>query len=233
MKLFHLYKIAALSVLPLLLVACDSQNNGNRVSLGTANKSFSLNDIQYQEPFVVQVTDPAGDPSPNAYVELKLSPLSYNKGYYEPVDTDSPSDGINDSWAATYTISCASEDTNNNGSLDAGEDLNANGVLEPFVPAITAYPDDTLGLPTILPGTAALVTDENGFGYFSVTYPKSEALWIRLMLTAEVQDGLDGNIASYTWTPLALVEDLNDLTIAPPGGVNSPYGTTADCTSPD
>ena len=233
MKLLKTLKIAALAVTPLLLLGCDSQDsNGNRVSLGTSNTSYSLAGLQYQEQFVVQVTNPQGDPSPNTNVSFKLQPLSYNKGLYVPTDIDEPPDGIADRWGPNVTTSCNSEDTNNNGTLDAGEDVNANGTLEPSVPAITAHPDPDL-TPTILPGTSSLITDENGFGYLAVTYPKSEASWVRLNLTAEAQDGLAGNIATYSWTLRFVIDDIDDLTVDPPGGVSSPYGTAANCTDPN
>jgi hypothetical protein len=227
MKLRYMLKIIALFISLLLLFACDSQNT-NRVSLGTSNTLFSLANLQYQEQFVVQVTNPQGDPSPNTYVSFKLQPLSFNKGLYVPTDTSG--DGTADRWVPSILISCNSEDTNNNGSLDAGEDLNTNGKLDPAVPAINAHPDQK---PTISPGRSSLVTDENGFGYLAVTYPKSEASWVRMQLTAEAQDGLDGNIAIYSWTLRSLISDISDLTIDPPGGANSPYGTVADCTDPN
>jgi hypothetical protein len=231
MKIINNFKYASLVVLSLLLFACDSQDtNGNRVSLGTSNTLFSLANLQYQEQFVVQVTNSEGDPSANTRVTFKLQPLSYNKGFYAPTDINTPPDGTNDRWEPAISIICNSEDTNNNGSLDASEDVNANGKLDPAVPAITAHPDQT---PTILPGTSSLITDDNGFGYLAVTYPKSESSWVRMQLTGEALDGLPGNIAQYSWTLRHLIVDISDLTIDPPGGINSPYGTIADCTNPD
>jgi hypothetical protein len=230
MNLSYILKIFALAITLTLLFACDSQNlSGSRVSIGTTNTIYDLAGLQYQQQFVVQVTNRVGDPSPNIYVDFKLQPLSYNKGVYIQVDTDIPPDGTVDSWVPSISITCNSEDANNNGALDGGEDLNANGRLDPAVPAISQHPDKT---PTILAGTASLITDENGFGYLAVTYPKSEASWVRLQLTAEAQDGLDGNVATYTWTLPRQVSDFSDLSIDPPGGVNSPYGTNADCTNP-
>jgi hypothetical protein len=228
MKSRFILKIIALCITSLLLYACDSQNT-NRVTLGTSNTLFSLANLQYQEQFVVQVTNAEGNPSPNTYVNFKLRPLTYNKGAYVPTDITTPPDGTPDRWEPSSSITCASEDVNNNGALDAGEDINANGRLDPAVPAITAHPDKT---PTIIAGTSSIVTDENGFGYLSVTYPKSESSWVTLQLTAEAQDGLDGNIATYNWTLRHLIADISDLTIDPPGGVNSPYGVAADCTNP-
>lgn len=231
MKIENLAKLMLTALVSSLLYACDSdESEKNRVSLGTSNTLFSLAELQYQEQFVVQVTDLNGDPSPNTSVSFRLQPLSYNKGFYVPTDTDIPADGEADSWTPLIQVTCNSEDSNNNGVLDAGEDVNSNSKLEPAVPAITAHPEE---VPTILPGRSSLITDDNGFGYLAVTYPKSESSWARIRLSAEARDGSPGNIATYSWTLRSLLSDLSDLTIDPPGGVGSPYGTAADCTDPD
>lgn len=210
--------------------ACDSDDDGNRVLIGNSNVMFELGDLQYQEQFAVQVTDSNGAPSPNTTVTISLSPTSYNKGAYVETDTDNPPDGTPDQWSALITAVCASEDINRNGALDAGEDVNGNGFLDPDVPTLTAHPDKT---PTITPGSDIVITDANGFGYFAITYPKSEALWSSVLVTVEANDGLPGNIASYQLDLRALVKDLTDLSIDPPSGGPSPYGTAADCADPD
>lgn len=210
-------------------VGCDSEDDGNRVLIGNTNVMYELDELQYQEQFVVQVSDPDGAPSPNSIVTLKLTPLSYNKGEY--VETDEhPIDGIPDRWGANISAVCTTEDTNNNGALDAGEDVNGDGFLDPDVPTLTAHPEQT---PTIIPGSNIVITDENGFGYFAITYPKSEALWSSVLVTAEVNDGLAGNIAVYNLDLRVLIKDISDLAIDPPSGGPSPYGTAADCADPN
>jgi hypothetical protein len=210
-------------------VSCDSEDDGERVLIGNTNLLYELDQLQYQEQFVVQVSDPDGAPSANSIVTLKLTPLSYNKGRYVPVDIDVPPDGTLDRWETEISAVCASEDLNGNGALDTGEDINGNGFLEPDVPTLTAHPEKT---PTIAPGSNIVVTDETGFGYFAITYPKSEALWSRVLVIAEADDGLPGNIATYQLDLPVLIKDTSDLTTAPPGGEASPYGITADCTNP-
>lgn len=210
-------------------VGCDSEDGGDRVLIGNTNITYELDQLQYQEQFVVQVSDPDGAPSANSIVTLKLTPLSYNKGLYIPADIDVPADGTLDRWEAEISAVCASEDLNDNGALDAGEDINGNGFLEPDVPTLTAHPEKT---PTIAPGSNIVVTDESGFGYFAITYPKSEAFWSSVLVTAEASDGLPGNIATYELNLPVLIKDISDLTIAPPGGETSPYGVAADCSNP-
>ena len=216
----------------LLLAACDSDDsNDSRVVLGTRNEIFELGILQYQTPFVVQVTDADSNPAPGATVTFKLKPLSFFKGDYIATDTDNDLLAEPDQWVPTASApECITEDTNGNGALDSGEDIDGDLVLDPSNSAtITAHPDKT---PTIVPGTATLVTDENGFGYLAVTYPKSEAAWVRMQMTAEVQDSLPGNTVTHTFMLQVLLADVQDLTVAPPGGQTSPYGNAADCSDP-
>lgn len=225
----RLFKSLALALILPCCVSCDSEDDGNRVQIGVSATLFELGTLQYQEEFAVQVSDPDGAPSPNTVVTIKLTPVTYNKGQYVPIDITSPPDGTVDRWGASVSAVCASEDTNGNGALDAGEDVNGNGVLDPDVPTLTTHPDKT---PTITPGSNLLITDSNGFGYFAITYPKSEGAWSSVLVTAEVSDGLPGNIATYELNLGVLVKDLEDLTVAPPSGGPSPYGTAANCSDP-
>lgn len=226
----RLFKSLALALILPFCVSCDSEDDGNRVQIGISAALFELGTLQYQEEFAVQVSDPDGAPSPNTIVTIKLTPVTYNKGQYVPTDITSPPDGTVDRWGASVSAVCASEDTNGNGALDAGEDVNGNGVLDPDVPTLTTHPDKT---PTVTPGSNLLITDSNGFGYFAITYPKSEGAWSSVLVTAEVSDGLPGNIATYQLNLGVLVKDLEDLTIAPPSGGPSPYGTAANCSDPN
>jgi len=226
----RLSKSLSLVLILFCCASCDSEDDGNRVLIGNTNVAFELDQLQYQEQFVVQVSNPDGAPSPNSIVTLKLTPVTYKKGQYVPTDISDPPDDTVDRWVPDVSAVCASEDTNNNGALDAGEDLNGNGSLEPDVPTLTAHPEKT---PTVTPGTNIVITDNNGFGYFAITYPKSEALWSSVLVTAEASDGLPGNIAKYNLDLRVLIKDISDLTIDPPGGVPSPYGVAADCADPN
>ncbi len=210
-------------------ISCDSEDQGNRVLIGNTNLLYELDQLQYQEQFVVQVSDPDGAPSANSLVTLRLKPVSYNKGQYVPTDVDVPPDGTVDRWEPAIAVVCPSEDSNDNGALDADEDTNGNGALDPDVPTLTAHPEKT---PTITTGSNILITDDNGFGYFAITYPKSEALWSSVLVTAEASDGLAGNIASYDLDLRVLIKDVSDLTNDPPGGEASPYGVATSCSDP-
>jgi len=229
MPINRIFKSLALVLILPCCISCDSDDDGNRVLIGNANSMYELGELQYQEQFAVQVSDPNGAPSPNALVTLKLTPVTYKKGQYEPIDITIPPDDIDDRWAAIESAVCASEDTTGNGALDAGEDVNGNGVLDPDVPTLTTHPEKT---PTITPGSNIVITDDNGFGYFAITYPKSEGAWSSVLVTADVSDGLPGSTATYKLDLRVLIKDISDLTIDPPSGGPSPYGTADNCADP-
>ncbi len=216
------------SGLMLLLSACaSSDGEESRVTISAGDTIIPLNDLQYQLPFVVQVADLDGGPADNITVSLKVRVINYSKGSYAHTDLDG--DGTTDEWVRSESVQCSAEDVNNNGSLDTGEDTNNNGLLDPNTPTVTALSSQT---PTLIPGTSDLITDDNGFGYFSLTYPKAQASWVTVQITATADDGLSENRAIET---LRLYVALNDLKPAddPPAFVVSPYGTSANCNDTD
>lgn len=227
MKHHHFISSLFVCTLSFVLAACgSSEEDASRITLGAADTLLTLNPLQYQQAFVVQVTDENMNPAPFTKVTITARTLQYFKGQYVPFDSDG--DGTADRWAASYSAICSAEDSNNNGVLDAGEDINNNGFLEPTNPiTISAHPSET---PTIISGTGELVTDNSGFGYFVATYPKSEALWTRVRLTATADVSGTENTENYSFTLFVLVEDISDLLTSPPGGTRSRYGTSANCT---
>lgn len=99
--------------------------------------------------------------------------------------------------------------------------------LDPDTPTITQHPGEVA---TLLSGTSTLVTDNNGFGYFTLTYPSSEAQWVTIELTATAQDGLAQNKGIETFTLPVAIDDINTAENQPPGGSVSPYGQATVCT---
>lgn len=206
---------------------CGSDDtDATRIVLGTSNDLLVPNILQYQAPFVVQVTDSNGNPASATKITITLRPLQYFKGQYQPNDVDG--DGNDDQWSPVYSAVCAAEDANNNGILEAGEDINGNSALEPTNPAtIAPHPSET---PTVAAGTGKLTTDSSGFGYFVVTYPTSEAKWVNLRLTASAEVSGTESAETYDFNLAVAIDDINDLSISPPGGQNSKYGISAVCT---
>lgn len=191
--------------------------SSSRISLGTGNEIEEPTTTTYIHPFVVFVTDATGAPIVNTDVELSLIPTGYRKGRYDPTDLE-PKDGTLDVWRPTYSASCGSEDVNKNGILDAGEDFNSNGTLEPTTPGS-------------VPGS--VTTGADGSAHFGLSYPQSHCSWTEVKLQAKVRvDGTE-NSSSETFVLSCLASDLNDLEISPPGGRDSLYGTAASCGDPN
>ncbi|HEY9050376.1 MAG TPA: hypothetical protein VIQ03_02455 [Gammaproteobacteria bacterium] len=223
MKIKHLSAL----LISCALAACgSSEEDASRITLGAADTLITLNALQYQQAFVVQVTDENMNPAPYTKVTITARTLQYYKGQYEPYDTDG--DGSANRWEPNYSAACTAEDINNNGVLDVGEDINNNGTLEPTNPiTISAHPSE---IPTIIAGTGELVTDDSGFGYFVATYPKSEAFWSYVRLTATADVSGTENHETYSFILAVLVDDVSDLLTSPPGGIYSRYGSSTSCT---
>jgi len=218
-----LSKILVTSGLALMLGACASSSDKDaRVTISSGDSIVPINDLQYRLPFVVQVADLDGAPSDNVSVSIKVKITRYFKGSYAHTDLDG--DGTTDKWVKSDSASCNAEDTNNNGRLDAGEDLNNNGLLDPKTPTIT----ESSTTPTLIPGTSELITDDNGFGYFSLTYPKTEASWVEVEITATAEDGKPENSDVETLRLYVALDDLDPVD-DPPAFVVSPYGTSSSC----
>ncbi len=174
-------------------------------------------DTRYTKTGVVQVTDGAGRPVPDATIIVSLTPTVYRYGYMAQVDTKG--DGQPDSWAAVITTECNAEDINGNRILDAGEDTNSNGILDPRDPALVD--EDNENAPTVIGGQ--ITTDSSGVGFFKIAYPQSNALYFDIKVTARVEAlGTEG-VAYYDTILQIISSDTEDLNVAPPNEI-SPYG---------
>lgn len=229
-------------MISIFIVACDSTEDAARIVVGNSNTITSVDgDLQYQKEFVVQVTGTDGAPAPNTTVTVKLKNLNYYKGIYVVTN-----DGW---WVTSYplpvgfdplidplppTHECDAEDINNNATLDVingvSEDLNGNGRLDPTNAAtIAAHSELT---PTITPGTNMIITDDSGFGYFSLVYPKSEGLWSKVQITVSAKvSGTESKTVFEEKLNVAL-SDVSNVSISPPGGTSGSYGIVADCSDP-
>jgi len=216
-------------LLPAILIVngCGGDDEGaSRIVVGPSKVLLIPNSLQYQQGFVVQVTDKEGNPASSSVVTIKMEPINYYKGAYLPIDSDG--DTIDDEWELT-TIICDAEDINNNGVLNTGEDLNGSGSLEPTNPAtLDQHPEET---PTFLPGSDRIITDTSGFGFFSVTYPISQANWVTMRITASTNVVGTEESETYDFTLFVALADVENYPASPPGGTASPYGTSNLCTN--
>lgn len=177
------------------------------VRLGTDNVVYiDAPTGTYSKKYLALVTDSAGNPAPDGtQVRFVLRPTaiptaSFSKGRYIPGVTTWVKD-------TTVGVSCVNEDANLDGILQAGEDLNGNGSLDP------------LGVASVNP-TATTV---DGFAEATITYAKQFAYW--------VQDDLEARAGTVGNDPPAVVTlvlpgaaaDYANLSVAPPGQT-SPFG---------
>ncbi len=177
------------------------------VRLGTGNNIEQLGQTQYDKKYTVMVTDAGGNAVQGANIVVSLNPDGYAKGVY--VDNT-------DSWGLNYSVGyCPSEDLNENGILDTGEDANGNGQLTPG--NVVAVP-------------SSVTTGADGTFEFSVIYAETYANWVRVRLTASTTvAGTESSDTVVFWLP-ASAADMNNTQNAPPGGnINSPFGTSASC----
>ena len=174
-------------------------------------------DTRYSKTGVVQVTDGAGRPVPDATILVTLTPTVYRYGFMELVDTDG--DGDEDRWGVNITSTCEAEDLNGNRILDPGEDVNNNGELDPRDPALVDA--DPANQPTVIGNQ--ITTDSSGVGFFTIAYPQSNALYFDVQVTARVEAlGTEG-VANFDTLLQVLASDVEDVDVLPPNSI-SPYG---------
>ncbi|WP_299870863.1 immunoglobulin-like domain-containing protein [uncultured Cocleimonas sp.] len=191
--------------------------NALRIVLGD-DHLLEADDVFYNKKFGVIVTDSAGNPIKGQDVSFKIIPKYYYKGsLWDTGDGWSGQSVYDETGSVIYkgvTSVCLSEDFDNDGNLDSGEDINLNGTLEPTHDATV---------------TGSGVTDENGKIVVETVYPKNTAWWSEQRIEATVTvDGTE--FIEYTDFRLpVLAADVNSSDTTPPN-LNSPYGTWGGCT---
>lgn len=186
--------------------------------------------LTYIKRFVLLVVDASGAPKADVQITPSIDLTYYRKGSY----TVSGS-----SWVPSYFLDvattrtpgqvvCLNEDDNRNGALDAGEDRNGNGKLEPRKSDVA-----------ISVTSSSSRTDASGQVVIQIEYPKSIATWIDYTITASAF-GVLSPPATYSGTLSGLATDFSTVTTSPPFQ-DSPYGVrrlSSDtvgsyCTSPN
>ncbi len=205
---------AGVAVLPNINVTVAQQ--ALFVNLGFGSVLNIESNTQYSKDISVSVTDAAGQPVVGANVVLQLRASRFFKG--EMIATT-------DAWAKYEQAACSNEDVNNNGTIEAGEDINGNSRLDPGVrPTII----QTVGGAT--PGT----TDATGFASFKMTYLKNDALWSEYFVVGSsntAQGGSQGNTERVMRLTVAASE-VADKNVLPPNQF-SPFGyLNNQCNSP-
>ena len=183
------------------------------VSLGTNELILDgALDLTYIKQFVVLVVDSAGVAQEGVTISPVLDLTDYVKGNWVPGTS---------SWIYVPTRTCANEDTNRNGVLDTGEDLNLNKVLEPRKADVSVR---------LVNGAK---TDSSGLAVLQIEYPKNVASWVtyKLSVSATGISGTEG-VASFAGLLAVPANAVNSLTSSP-AFQSSPYGEAASCTNPN
>ncbi|MFW8589752.1 Ig-like domain-containing protein [Glaciecola sp. 2405UD65-10] len=184
------------------------------IVVGTGNDIGDEDNTSYIKEFSVFVTDASGQPVSNASLSASVVPVSgiaYYKGYWSWDDE-------NDIYVAQITASCQSEDVNQNGRLDSGEDTNDDGLLTPGNVATVNFKENET------------TTNEFGQAVVQVRYPQQYAVWSRVKLTILGQSsGTESKTSQIFGLPI-LAEDLTTQAISPP---SNPFGSSAFCSVSD
>lgn len=168
------------------------------ITLGDNNElARGTDNLTYIKKFDIAVADAAGNAVSNAQISASVDLRIYQKGPY----------------AGPRTL-CLNEDTNRNGFLDAGEDIDGNGVISPRKADV------------VLSYVGAKTTGTNGRATIQVEYPMNVATWLfyAVKVTTSVA-GSEGTVEKLYRTDFIEGDDKNGSFLTPPYGVNN-------CTTP-
>ena len=184
------------------------------ITLAFGNSISSPDETSYSKKYSVYVTDVSGGAVVNQPVTLKVIPVEYYKGSMNYNSTKSI-------WEKTVIATCPSEDLNQNGILDPGEDVDANPLPDPTFKGNSNGKLEPGNLVVISP--SSVTTDAKGFATFSISYGKQYALWAKLNIVAQTNvAGTESSNESKLLLQVANA-DISDPDI-PPAGENSPFG---------
>lgn len=195
------------------------------LTLGTGNTLFEIGTATYAKEWVILVTDVEGNAVANKTVQASIRSNAYAKGFLTYQDP---------TWYYAPPVSpvwCPDEDTNPNGILDPGEDLNGSGKIEAGnIALVAAVPESApLGNPCATAGgqgtSANVVTNSQGRARVCVFYPQNYAMWVRSRLTAKasVTGGTEFSESSL-FTLEVLADDVKTASESPPNQY-SPFGS--------
>ena len=184
------------------------------VSIGT-NEQIIVNTLTYVKQFVITVADSAGVAKPDVNLVASLDLWNYRKGQYviangKWVKGGPAPDG--DSAPA-----CPNEDTNRNGVLEDGEDVNGDGQLWPRKPDVIV---SLLQSKTGADGTAIL----------QIQYAKDHGSWVDATITVSASgvSGSEGRARYFAWPVPVDAASISNIAASPAFQL-SPYGKASVC----
>lgn len=205
------------------------------IALGTGNTISNFDNQTYQKQWTAYVTDANGVAVQNVRLTIRVLPVVYRKGVLEWVADpgvwrallwDGLTLGPNGRLPDGAYINCGNEDAffgdsdarSYNGVLNAGEDLNGDGLLQPG------------NVVSVVEGS--LTTDSAGRATITLRYAESYVPWMVVRL--DVQGVVSGTAgATYaTFSVPGVSDDFTDQN-NPPAGVVSPFGVATTCSNPN
>ncbi|MFK3917077.1 Ig-like domain-containing protein [Psychrobacter sp. NPDC078501] len=203
------------------------QTRATFISFSFADKiSAGDREVYYFQKGSISVLNSTGKPAINQPVSINLNPSSYGKGQWGVFRNITLDTNV---WDRVPYISCPSEDTNNNGILDLGEDVNGNGQLDPInVVAVLDKDGNEVGSSQ----NFNFITDGAGKVDFSIRYPKEYAEWYQAKVTVNTNvDGSESQQSRLISFPV-LIDDVDISVPTRPNWV-SPFGTNPSCSNPN
>ncbi|MFA9204038.1 MAG: hypothetical protein ACEQSD_08580, partial [Flavobacteriales bacterium] len=198
------------------------------ITVGNSDRvTVSPDNIYYYHPYSMAVIDGSGRPVANQAVSVQVFASGFAKGYWQLDTVVVGQDTIN-VWRRYNYQPCATEDTNRNFTLDAGEDINTNGRLEVNNPVAIVSGND---LVADVNGVVNFITDAEGKFDFKVRYPKNYSQWMNFEMKATTRV-FGSEMASVTVQGLPLAS--SDVTTADGGtrpNITSPFGVVASCSA--
>ena len=185
-----------------ITVASDplSVTIGSNADIGTGT-----NNLTYTRQFVVLVVDASGRAKGNVDIIPSIDLDTYYKGYYIRQTT----------WvfAAGSPYACVNEDFNRNGILEASDDINHSGALEPR--------KSDVAISIIGNGK----TSDAGTAIVQIEYPQNVASWLKVKILVSAT-GIAGTEGRATWTEILPVPAAALTAAGSPPFQFSPYGVT-------
>jgi len=180
------------------------------VTIGSNNKVIvPAADLTYIRQFVVLVVDASGQPKANVDLAASIDLDRYWKGFYT-----TPGGWVRGLPPGPLTWEpggCVNEDINRNGVLEAVEDINHSGSIEPRKSDVAV---------SIL-GTGK--TDASGLATLQVQYPQNIATWVRVKILVSAT-GISGTEGRASWTEVLPAPVTAFQGVGDPPFIKSPYG---------
>lgn len=185
------------------------------ITLGENNElTKGENNLTYIKKLDVAVSDSAGVAVSGAQISASVDLLRYGKGRWIKTTTTTGTTTTTEQSQSAFW--CLNEDTNRNGLLDAGEDVDGDGALKPRkADVLVSY-------------VGGRTTGSNGRVQLQVEYPQNVATWVQYVVKVTTSvAGSEGTFEKYFITDAAEADSANGSFLI------SPYGVIQTCSNPN